>query len=125
MKEGNKKILILENEPPLARVLNLKISSKGFDCEIFDRGGSALKELGTKEYGFVILNILLPDMDGFEFLKKVQNLKKRGSINKDLHVIVFSYLGQDSDVESVEELGVDRFFRKGKQQIMDIVNYIT
>ncbi|GEM_PF-4812280 len=125
MGKKNKKVLILENEPPLARVLRLKISNRGGECEIAEKAEDALKELRKKDYGYVILNMLLPDMDGFKFLEKIQNLKQRGTVNKDLNVIVFSYLTQDSDVESIKELGAGKIFKKGKDQIIDIINCVA
>ena len=117
-KTGNKKILIVEDELALARVLHLKISGAGFPCEMANDGDTALKMIQTGEFALVLLDLILPGLDGFEIMEKIKDMK-----NKPM-VIILSNLSQETDVTRAKELGAKEFFIKSDIQLVEIVDYL-
>lgn len=117
-KPKSKKILIVEDELALARVLSLKITGAGYECDIANDGEKALSMISKGGYGLVLLDLILPGMDGFEILEKTKGNKNRPTI------VVLSNLSQESDLKRTKELGAKDFFVKSDVQLVDVVNYI-
>ena len=118
IKTKSKKILIVEDELALARVLNLKITGAGYQCDIANDGDKALKMINDGNYGLVLLDLILPGIDGFEILEKTKGNSNRPDI------VVLSNLSQESDIKRTKELGAKDFFVKSDVQLVDVVNYI-
>ena len=70
-----KKILIVEDEKPVAKALQLKLGRAGFESEVAFDGVDALEVLAKKNFDLIILDLVMPRMDGFEFLAELKNRK--------------------------------------------------
>lgn len=116
--KGGKKILIVEDEKPLAHALELKMSHEGYQTTVASTGEEGLKQASTGDYDLVLLDLILPGMDGFTIL---QELKKA---NKKAVVIILSNLGQDEDRKRAEELGVKDYLVKSNVPLADIVKVV-
>ncbi|MBI4256966.1 response regulator [Candidatus Uhrbacteria bacterium] len=118
MTHIQKTILIIEDERVLAQALQMKLSKEGFTVEIANNGEEALKILAAKSIDFIVLDLLMPVMDGFTFLEQLQE--------KKLHIplMVLSNLGQPSDQERLKQLGGEDFFSKSASSLSDIVAHI-
>jgi len=114
----NKKILIIEDELALARVLSLKITSAGYACEVANDGDSGFKLLSNNVYSLVLLDLILPGLDGFEILEKCKTLKHKSPI------VILSNLNQGDDMKRAKDLGATDFFVKSDMQLSDIINYV-
>ena len=68
----NAKIMIVDDETEIAELLKLYLESNGYETAIFHDGSSALKYLETKSCDFALLDVMLPDIDGFTLLKKIR-----------------------------------------------------
>ncbi len=110
-----KKILIVEDERPLAHALEMKFRNQGYETQVVMNGVEALAALKVGGIGLVLLDLIMPVMDGFAVLAE---LKKQG--NK-IPVIVLSNLGQDEDRAKTKELGAIDYFVKSNTPIADIV----
>lgn len=66
------KILIAEDEHAIARLLELELGREGFDVDVFHDGKSALAAALQGEYDLLLLDIMMPEMDGFEVLHQVR-----------------------------------------------------
>ena len=119
MADASKKILIAEDEKPLAQVLTLKLERSGFDVRVAVNGQEALDVLAKEKFDLVLLDLVMPKVDGFGVLKE---LKKRGDATK---VIVLSNLSQEEDAKKAKELGAQDFFIKSNTPIADIVEKVT
>ncbi len=114
-----KKILILEDEKPLARALELKLNSNGFNAKSVSNGEEGLLFLEKEEsVDFIICDLVMPKMDGFTFLKEI---REKGVITP---VLVLTNLSQKEDQEKIEELQPLGFFIKSDIPINKIVEYI-
>ncbi|MDD5103223.1 MAG: response regulator [Candidatus Peribacteraceae bacterium] len=113
-----KRILIVEDERPLAHALELKFRHEGFDTHICLDGEEALKEVTEGKYHVILLDLIMPRMDGFTFL---QEMKNRGVKTP---TVVLSNLGQDEDKTRAQSLGAVGYFVKSNTPIMEIIKQV-
>jgi DNA-binding response OmpR family regulator len=113
-----KSILIVEDERPIARALELKLKNSGFAAEPVNNGEEALLILGVKKFDLIILDLVMPKMDGFTFLTEI---RKRGI---DTPVIVTSNLSQDEDKARAKKLGAVDYLIKSNTPLTAIVEKI-
>ncbi|MDD5041086.1 MAG: response regulator [Candidatus Peribacteraceae bacterium] len=113
-----KHILIVEDERPLAHALELKFRHEGFDTHICLDGEEALKEATEGKHDVILLDLIMPRMDGFTFL---QEMKTRGVKTP---VVVLSNLGQDEDRARAQELGAVGYYVKSNTPIMEIIKQV-
>jgi DNA-binding response OmpR family regulator len=78
MSEGNamprKRILVVEDDEPLAELMKLKLESEGFDVATETRGAGALSYAAEHPLDLVILDLKLPDINGYEVAKELRKL---------------------------------------------------
>lgn len=115
---GGKKILIVEDEKPLSHALKLKLSHEGYDVTVAENGEDGLKAATDTKYDLILIDIIMPKMDGFGVLAK---LKENKSSTK---VVVLSNLGQQEDVEKAKELGAEDYLVKSNTPISRIVEKV-
>lgn len=113
-----KRILIVEDERPLAHALELKLGHEGYECKSILTGSEALKEALSGEYDLILLDLIIPEIDGFAILQQLQEKKAKTK------VIVLSNLGQEEDKEKAKTLGASNYFVKSNTPIADIVKHV-
>lgn len=118
METEKKKILIAEDEKPMAKALELKLTHEGYDAKAVFNGEEALAELEHGEFDLAILDLMMPKVDGFTVLAK---LKEKG---KTMPIIVLSNLSQEEDEAKARALGATKFFVKSNTPLADIVQHV-
>ena len=113
-----KKILIIEDEPSLANALRLKLFSVGYDVDVAQNGKIGLDKLKANKYDLVLLDLILPEMDGFEILEAVKIWGVKPPI------VVLSNLSQSEDKERVMGLGAIDFFVKSDIELFKFKNFL-
>jgi len=113
-----KRILIAEDEKPMAKALQLKLNNMGFEAEIAGNGEEALEMLKNGNFDLLVLDLMMPKVDGFGVLTE---LKNQGS---SLPVIVASNLSQPDDAKRARDLGARDFFVKSNTQIIEVIGQI-
>jgi len=113
-KKG-KKILIVEDEHPLAHALELKFIHEGYDVTLASDGEAGIKIANAESFDMILLDLIMPKLDGFGFLEQ---LKKKSP------VIVLSNLGQEEDKKHAEALGAKGYFVKSNTPITDIITKV-
>ena len=111
-----KKILIGEDEKPMAHALELKFNSSGFEAKAVNDGEAVLAELKNAKYDLVLLDLMMPKKDGFAVLSE---LKAAG--NK-VPVVVSSNLNQQEDFKRAQEFGAVDYFVKSDTPINEVIN---
>jgi DNA-binding response OmpR family regulator len=112
------KILVAEDEKPLAKALQLKLMNSGFEVEVAGDGAEALEKIKSTKYDLLILDLVMPGVDGFAVLTALK------AENNPLPVLVISNLSQNEDIAKVKELGAKDYFIKSNVQLPEIVEYI-
>lgn len=100
-KEGKTKILLVEDDTFLAGIYAAKFEQAGFAVVLAADGEAGLKAAQKELPDIILLDILMPKMDGFEVL---ENLKKDAK-TKSIPVILLTNLGQREDVDKGLKLG--------------------
>lgn len=114
-----KKVLIAEDEKALAKVLALKMKGAGFDPVIAENGEEAMSALKNDDIALVILDLVMPKMDGFAVLEAIK------SAGIKVPVIVTSNLSQQEDVARAKKLGAVEFFVKSDTPLTNIVTAVS
>lgn len=103
-----KTILLVEDDPFMIDIYATKLKEVGFGVESAINGEEALKKIKEKKPDLLILDIVLPEITGFEFLKKIKSIPQF----EDLPVIILSNLGQKKEVEKGLKLGAIKYLIK-------------
>lgn len=100
-------ILLIEDEAFISDLYKRQLDLAGFSTDVAPTGKEGLEMLSKKEYDLLLLDIMLPDINGLEILKKVKSEDK-----KNMAVIILSNLGQESVVQQGFKLGADGYLIK-------------
>ena len=96
-----RKILIIEDDKFLRELISKKLDSEDFETISAVDGENGLKILKEKKPDLILLDLILPGMDGFEVLSRI----KADPMLSSIPVIILSNLGQREDVEKGLKLG--------------------
>ena len=115
-----KNILIVEDEIFLANLLLLRFQKENFEVVQAFSGTEALKKLEEISPDLVLLDLILPNKNGFEVLEEVsQNPQWR-----TIPVIIVSNLGQESDIERGKQFGAMDYYVKARLSIDELVKKV-
>ncbi len=114
-----KKIMWVEDDKFLSDIIARKLSTQGCGLLHASDGEQALKILETEAPDLILLDILLPGLDGFEILKRIKEGPRKAT-----PVVLLSNLGQKSDIEKGKALGAIRFLIKATVTLDEIVEEI-
>lgn len=111
----NKKILIAEDDKPIAKALELKLKNSGFDVVTVVNGEDAMTEVEKGGFDLILLDLMMPKKDGFAFLEEAKTKKIK------VPVIILSNLSQEGDMEKTKNLGAAGYFVKSNTPLIEIV----
>ncbi|MBU2508805.1 MAG: response regulator [Patescibacteria group bacterium] len=113
-------ILVVEDDKFLLKAYESKLSRAGFQVEKATDGEETMEKLKVAKPNIILLDLVMPNVDGFEVLAKVHKDPKF----KSIPVIVVSNLGQESDVEKAKSLGAAEYLVKSDYSLQQIVDLI-
>lgn len=113
-----KRVLIVEDERPLAHALELKLKHEGFEAVAASNGKEGLDLILGGGFDVVLLDMMMPIMDGFQVLKELQKQEHRPV------VFVLSNLSQREDEARVLEAGARKYFIKSDTPLSVIVDEV-
>lgn len=114
------KILIVEDEEVLSKVLREKFENEGFETEIATDGEMVMDMVKKTKPDLVLLDLLLPKKLGREVLKEM----KLDIEVKDVKVLVLSNLDDDQDIKTALSLGAVDYFVKTQHPLKEIVEKV-
>lgn len=116
-----KKILLVEDDPLIIEIYTIKLQEHGFNVEVAADGEMAFRKLKEEDgFDLVVLDIVLPQLTGFELLNRIRKDQKL----KNLKVLILSNLGQRLDIERARELGAKRYLIKANFTPSEVVEEI-
>lgn len=118
--EAQLSVLVVEDDKFLHKILLTKFQKEGFVVRGAMDGEAALGELAAFRPSVILLDIILPKMNGFEFLSKVKPDPKYA----DIPVVVLSNLSQEEDIRRARDLGAADFLVKADLSINDVVTRV-
>jgi DNA-binding response OmpR family regulator len=115
--DNGKKILWVEDDRLLSTILSKKLTASGYTLLKANDANSALTILETETPNLMILDIMLPGMNGLELLQRIKTYEKF----KSVPVIILSNTSKPSYVESAKALGANRFLVKAAVSLDEIM----
>lgn len=115
-----KRILIIEDDPFLVDIYITKLKDIGFFVDVASDGKEGLRKLKEKDFDLLMLDIVLPRVDGWQVLKQISENEKL----RKLKVIVLSNLGQKEEVEKGLNLGAVKYLIKAHYTPQEVVDEI-
>lgn len=103
-----KTILIADDEANITRLVQMNLERNGYKVIIAADGREALKLLETSLPDLVILDVMMPFVDGFEVLKRM----RKDPLTSNIPVIMLTVKAQDADVFEAESRGADVYLTK-------------
>lgn len=119
-KKSTALLLVAEDDQFYANLYRTKLEKEGFGVVVASNGKQTLELLKESNPNLIILDLVMPEMDGFEVLRKLKE-------EKDIHnvpVIILSNLGQPEDIERAKELGVFKYIIKSNVSIHQMVESV-
>ncbi len=99
-------ILIVEDDPVICRTVDYALRRAGFDTRSSGDGREALEMALSAPPDLILLDLMLPGIDGFEFAERVR------SVDKDVAIVMVSALGEQSDKVRGLDAGADDYITK-------------
>lgn len=115
---NNKKVLVVEDEATLQKALNDVLIQEGYDVLSALDGVSGLDLALKEEPDLILLDIILPKMDGFEVLKK---LKEKDS---QIPIIILTNLSDINDIQKALDLGATTYLVKADFHLSDVLKKV-
>lgn len=116
----NKKILIIEDEKPLLSALEEFLEKAGYEIEKAENGQEGLEKYATNKPDLILLDLLMPVMDGITFLQKIKN--EDGIL--PIPVIVLTNLSDDTKVAEAIENGASDYLVKADWKLEEVAEKI-
>ncbi|OQY24707.1 MAG: two-component system response regulator [Desulfobacteraceae bacterium 4572_35.2] len=104
----SKKILIVEDEESLLKLATILITSQGHEVIAVSSGAKALDALAGERVDLVLLDVMLPELDGFEVCRRI----KQAPETKSLPVIMLTAKKNQVDLDLGDEVGADWYITK-------------
>lgn len=117
MAEDKKRLLVVEDDTFLRDLLAQRLNKETYEVLYAVDGEAALETLRDKKPQLILLDILLPGLNGFDILEKIRADKNLS----DIKVLILSNLDQPSDRKRGEELGAIDYIIKSNSTIEEIV----
>lgn len=101
----SEKILIVEDEPLVSRFVELELIHDGYEVSKADNGRTGLEEAESNKYSLILLDIMLPELNGLEVLRRIRK-------NSDVPVILLTAKDEITDKVSGLDMGANDYITK-------------
>jgi len=108
MKKKNITILIVDDEPDILEILNYNLSNEGYNIETTDNGTKAVKLAKKIKPQLIILDVMMPEMDGIEACEQIRKIKSL----EDTVIAFLTARGEDYSMVAGFEAGADDYITK-------------
>ena len=100
------KLLLAEDDENLGKLLNTFLEAKGYKTELVDTGKKAVEQAAQNKYDFIILDVMMPEMDGFEAATEIR------SWNRDVPILFLTAKSLKEDKLKGFNIGADDYLTK-------------
>ena len=114
-----KKILIAEDEPNIVVSLEFLLKEAGYEVAVARDGSEALSLAGTLRPDLIVLDVMLPALNGFDVCRRIRGSREA----KDIKVLMLTARGRDSEVTKGMAVGADAYMTKpfATRELMKVV----
>lgn len=115
------KVLLIEDDPMVVRMYERKLKKEGFQVSLAFNGEEGLEQVKKNKPDFILLDIMMPKMNGIDTLKAL----KADPNSKDIPVVMLTNLGdRPEDVQKCKDLGALDYWVKANIKLKDVVGNI-
>jgi len=111
------KILLVEDDKFLGKMLGKMLESHNYEVVLAANGREGLLKASNSNPNLILLDIMLPDIDGFDVLETIKQDEKI----KKIPVIIISNLGQPEDIQQGKSLGAKDYLVKSDMSLDEVV----
>lgn len=104
----SKKLLVVEDDANIARLVKYNLDKAGFACTVLDNGADVLPRMNAERFDLVILDLMLPEIDGLELCRTI----KQDTNLSSTPIIIVTAKGEEIDRVVGFELGADDYVVK-------------
>lgn len=120
MTKSKIKILIVEDERTLLEMYKIKFENENFEVFLADNGETGIEIAKNDKPDLIMLDIMMPKMDGFAALKELKDDAK----TKKIPVIMLTNLGQEEDLEKGKKFGAADYIIKANSTPAQVVDKV-
>ena len=117
---AQKTVLLVEDDRFLRRAAEATLKQQGFTVVTAADGEEALRQVSATPPDIILLDLIMPKLQGFEVLKRL----KADPATAPIPVIVLSNLGQENDVKQAMSLGAAAYFIKSNLSLQELVKQV-
>jgi DNA-binding response OmpR family regulator len=116
---ANPRILVVDDDHVIQQLLKVNLELEGYVVEVAKDGEDALHQVATFRPDLILLDIMMPRLDGWEVCRRL----KEDPLTAGVPIVLLSARAQDTDVERGDELGVAAYVTKPFDpiQLLDLV----
>ncbi len=114
------KILLIEDDTLIVKIYSTRLKADGFTVVSADNGEDGLAVAEKEQPDFILLDVMMPKMDGFHVL---ETLRSKPEL-KSVPIIVYSNLAQESEMQKAIQMGATEFIVKANISPTELVNKI-
>ena len=119
-----KRILLVEDDPFLIDIYQKKLEDSGFLVEVVNDGERALEILKEKNFDLMLLDIVLPKIDGWKILEEIGKMKEKKKELEKMKIVIWSNLGEKEDVKKGLSLGATSYLIKANFTPSEVVREV-
>ena len=108
MEERKVRILLVDDEPDLVQLVSMRLQTAGYLVDMAYDGQQALEQVKNSRPDLIILDLMLPKLDGY----KVCRLLKFDERTRSIPILIFTARAQVEDVTLATECGADAYLTK-------------
>lgn len=112
------KILLIEDEPLTVKIYRTHLKAEGHEVAATDNGADGLRLVTEFQPSLIVLDIMMPKLGGFSFLKEIKSNPK----TKNIPVLIYSNLSSDEEVKKAKELGAADYLVKAELTPTQVMN---
>ncbi len=116
-----RKILIIEDDVFLQDLEVNRLKKDNYEIITASTGDQAMEKINEENIDLILLDLILPGVDGFDVLKKIKETEKL----KKIPVIVFSNLSEEKDLKKAKEMGAIEFMVKSNFSLAELSEHIN
>lgn len=116
-----RKILIIEDDTFLQDLEANKLKKDNFEIITASTGDEALEKINEPNIDLILLDLILPGVEGLDILKKIKENKN----TKNIPIIVFSNLSEEKDIQKAKEIGATDFMIKSNFSLSELAEHIN
>ncbi len=120
MSQEKQTVLLVEDDEMLHNMYTQKFTKEGYAVLSGYTGSEGIQIAEEKQPDIILLDIIMPKMDGFAALKKL----KKNAVTKNIPVILLTNLGQEEDIQKGKELGAIDYFIKANHTPQEVVDKV-